>query len=192
MHRRACAVPRYIDEVQRIAAVAKAVIAECVTAELRRWKEGPLRDHGSSGPERRQQRLNVMRGPLQVAVEFERSLDLLARPEFVAKNLIADLQDASDGQHDRALYTLAVDERAVGRVEVGHDDEPEAVLDAAVTARKAGVMDDHFARLGAADMHGGLGEANPASRLLAFDENHIVDAIVRGRRLLAAYQYRVI
>ena len=141
MHRRADAVPGYVQHEARECRVVQILIAERVAAQLRRWHEPPVREHRPGLDPPRQNRAHIIRRTAQVGGEFLLLRDLPRIAPFISDRERAERQRHPVRQPDRLLHALTFDKCAVGRVQIGQHGPFALEIDAAMAAGDIGRLD---------------------------------------------------
>ena len=136
--------------------------------------------NGPSSNRLRQERLDVVRGALEIPLLADGAFHLPPSTSLAAKQVIADAQHAAKGQRRPGHNALPVDKAAVGRAEIFDHDSAIRHRDEQVAARDifSGKCDVEL-RI-AADGDGRLAELDPASHPRAVDNDEIEFSVVSG------------
>ena len=146
MHGRAHTVAADIQQVNHQTPLVQPVVTKAVAAHTRAGLEEPLGTHGACQQRRRQQRLDVVAGFEQIAVQFLALRQLVFVAKLMLEHLAAHLQQAAVGHGFAAKDTLAVHKGAVGGTPVADHQFVAQQRQLAVHARNFRVAQHQFAR----------------------------------------------
>ena len=139
VHRGGDAVPANIDDVDRGASAGEVVVAEGVAPEDRGRHEAPVDPERPGWDRCRDHGLHVPARALELVRELLELRDLVRTEELVLERVPADLQQRGDGERALGRHAHAVDERAVRRAEVLHENDVAVEPERAVGPRHVGV-----------------------------------------------------
>ncbi len=184
MHRGTGAVAGDVDEVNRQVAAVEESIAEGIAAQARAWHEHPVGVDRPGRERRGKQRLDVLPRLLEVAIQLLRFLHFLADAPLVLEDMRAQLQPRAHRERAAPGEPLAVDERAVRRLQVDHDDFIHREADAAVAARDALVREHDVRGLRTADHEWARTDRKAPALSLSLHHQQVMRAVggVRVRR----------
>ena len=112
---------RDVEQVHREGVGIQPLVAEGVTAEAHRGQQHPVGAHGAGGERLWQQRLDVLAGPFPGCGRVHGCARARARSAGMAQDIASHLQRAAGLHHGGAGDLGAIDEGAIGRVEIGDD-----------------------------------------------------------------------
>src|SRR5687767_5276730 len=96
MHGGTDPMTRHVEEVEDPCPRIQLLIPEGIASEACRRQEHPFSLHWPCGDRRRQQRPDVIRGPVEIAPLIDRPLHLTPAASLTTENVVADTQHATN------------------------------------------------------------------------------------------------
>ena len=144
---------RHVQQIHDQVLLVQPVVAKAVAADACTGLKEPFGAHRPGVHGRRQERLHVVTGLEQVAVQFLALRQLVSVTKLMLEHLAPHLQDAAMGQRLAAKHALAFNKSAVGGATVADHQLVVVQLQLAMHARDFGVAKDQFTGRAPADAH---------------------------------------
>ena len=156
------------------------LVAERVTAETGRGQKYPFRAHRTGGDRPRQQRQDIIRRSVEIAMLFLRTVDVTAAALFTPEDVLSDPQECSDRHRRSPVYALVIDVGPVRRPEVLDDDGAVDDAQEAVQTRDIAIGQNDIDMMIAPDRFRALRHLDASSSLAAFEHDQRQCEVVDG------------